>query len=873
MLKKLLKSIKPEYILIVVLLEIAAFTHSYNMFKFPYYENDEGTYMSQAWSLVTKGELAPYTYWYDHAPGGWMLIGTWSQVTGGFFNFGFSVNSGRVLMLVLHVLIAFFLYRITKKLSNSILASSIAVLLFSLSPLAIYFQRRVLLDNIMIFWLFFAMYIVVRQKLTLWKVVFSALLFAMAVLSKETAIVFAPGFLILLYSRLNKANRLFVMFEWLAVVGMAISVYVLYALLKGEFFPEGSILGGNQPHVSLIESLQFQMSRKASEGQFWHELVRWFNQDKFLIAAGFTSTLSMIFLSIKKRVYTAFVVMVASYTFFLARGGVLIEFYILPLIPFFGMFCGVVVNEFKNSVTELIGKVKIKNSITFAKLVAIGFNVFIFVSLLGYYYMFGQLNRGMNIYTANQTKSQIEAVKWIRENIQSDSIFIVDNYGYVDLKAKDNPSSKYFDNAEWYWKIDTDREIKSGKLKDDPNNIDIIALTPQTSHDISNGGSDFTFLNKALSNSSRVKVFWNDGWGVEFRATKFPPKEVLNNSWESYKDVFITKDGRTIDPKNNNDTTSVIQGYSLLRSVWMDDKVTFDSVWNWTNLNMKNSSGLFGSKWEAKSKALIEKGTTASADTDIALALVLASRKWNDATYLNSAREIAQNIWSKEVKYIAGKPFIVASDWLVGKKEAFVSLSTLSPHAYRQFAEIDTENDWNALVSTSYEVLEKCTTSKLDVTLTVALPPDWCAIDSAGAAIAVRDTTLGSSTYGFNANHAVWKVALDYSWSNDNRAQTYLSNLKFLRDEWTSNGKLAAIYSHDGKVVEAWESVTAYSGNLGGFVTTDFETARQIYSKKISAKYYQDDNGRAYWEDKDDVYTQNWAWFGTALYSENLANK
>jgi len=48
--------------------------HAINLFHFPYYEADEGTYMSQAWALVTKGSLAPYTYTYDHAPGGGILI-------------------------------------------------------------------------------------------------------------------------------------------------------------------------------------------------------------------------------------------------------------------------------------------------------------------------------------------------------------------------------------------------------------------------------------------------------------------------------------------------------------------------------------------------------------------------------------------------------------------------------------------------------------------------------------------------------------------------------------------------------------------------------------------------------------------------------
>src|SRR5690348_17178439 len=89
---------------VILVLIIAIVPHAYNMFHYPYYEADEGTYMSQAWTTFTQGKLAPYTYWYDHAPFGWIMIGSWSLLTTGFNAFGFSINSGRMFMLVMHVL-------------------------------------------------------------------------------------------------------------------------------------------------------------------------------------------------------------------------------------------------------------------------------------------------------------------------------------------------------------------------------------------------------------------------------------------------------------------------------------------------------------------------------------------------------------------------------------------------------------------------------------------------------------------------------------------------------------------------------------------------------------------------------------------------
>ncbi|PSO43874.1 MAG: hypothetical protein BRC23_02715, partial [Parcubacteria group bacterium SW_4_49_11] len=92
-----------EILLVISVLVVSALTHGVNMFDYPYYENDEGTYISQAWSVLEHGSLAPYTYWYDHAPGGWIFIALWGQLTGGFFTFDISINDGRVFMLILHI--------------------------------------------------------------------------------------------------------------------------------------------------------------------------------------------------------------------------------------------------------------------------------------------------------------------------------------------------------------------------------------------------------------------------------------------------------------------------------------------------------------------------------------------------------------------------------------------------------------------------------------------------------------------------------------------------------------------------------------------------------------------------------------------------
>jgi hypothetical protein len=49
--------------------------------SFPALADDEGTYVAQAWSLVTNGSLGHYTYWYDHPPFGWIQLALLSTLS------------------------------------------------------------------------------------------------------------------------------------------------------------------------------------------------------------------------------------------------------------------------------------------------------------------------------------------------------------------------------------------------------------------------------------------------------------------------------------------------------------------------------------------------------------------------------------------------------------------------------------------------------------------------------------------------------------------------------------------------------------------------------------------------------------------------
>src|SRR5256714_4743201 len=337
-----------ERFLLVVSLLTGAISHGYHLFIYPLYITDEGIYMEQAWSVLREGQLSPYTYFYDHAPAGWLLIDGWvALLPHQFQTFGDAINTGRVLMLLVHLASVFLLFQITRRLSGSVIAAVVACFLFNLSPLAIYYQRQVLLDNLMVFWLLLSLYLATSEDRSILTPLFSGMALGVSVLTKENAIFFVPVVAYLLYGKVRQRyNYRFALTFWCFGVFSIISLYFLYAALKNELVPSHLSFNLNQPpadHVALLYTIWQQLHRSQGgirdlHSFFWtFSLGTWLPKDTFLLVGGIGATLInlVIGLSNRKRHHGDLVaaLLALSYAFYLIRGSVMLDFYIVPLMP------------------------------------------------------------------------------------------------------------------------------------------------------------------------------------------------------------------------------------------------------------------------------------------------------------------------------------------------------------------------------------------------------------------------------------------------------------------------------------------------------------------------------------------------------------
>jgi endoglucanase len=301
----------------------------------------------------------------------------------------------------------------------------------------------------------------------------------------------------------------------------------------------------------------------------------------------------------------------------------------------------------------------------------------------------------------------------------------------------------------------------------------------------------------------------------------------------------------------------------------VNDQKEFDRVLSWSNRNLLQSNGLYA--WKYQKGNIVDQGFAPDADQDIALALLFAYKKWHNPQYLKQAQSLLNAIWNESVITIKNKPYLLAGNWADRGNEIIVNPSYFSPAAYKIFAEVDTNHHWLGLSETSYDLLKTCTEASLGQDKGL-LPPEWCAVNknTLRASQPTGEVPQGTD-YGYNAFRIPWRVALDYQWHKEIRAKEYLSTLSFLKDEWDKGGKLSAVYTHSGDISEEYETASVYGGNLAYFTILYPTIAKKIYEEKLLSKLYEDKD-RSYWEDPKNYYTQNWAWFGTAMYTNNLPN-
>ncbi len=856
-----------RFLILVFVLLFSGAIHATNMFHYPYFEGDEGTYISQAWSVVKNGELAPYTYWYDHAPAGWYAIAAFVKIMGGdFFLFGSSNNMGRVFMLVIHLASAWLIFRIVSGLTKNPWIGAVSVVLFSISSLEVYFQRRMLLDNIMIFWSLSSVAILLSKRENIWNFILSGMFIALAVLTKITAVLFAPALLLAVIFGSHKIPRTFRVTLFAAAAAIMGSLYVLYATIKGEFVP-------TEGRVSLISSFLFQMSRGGGSVPFWNDqsmfmqvVYDWIFKDSVYVLLAASIICVSIVVSYFRRNMLFFLFGLAMYLLFLIRGGVVLNFYILPIFPLVAILGGLILDAASRLVPQ--------KSFFAGSLMAYA----AIVALLSAYGHGGKFE----IFFADETSQQIKAVQWVKENLNEDQVIIADNYALVDLWDKAYFTRKSFVNADWFYKVENDPEIRDKKYGNTWKNFDYLLVNHEIIREIDRKESPL--MEAALVNSYPVakwlpknkqsfvdeqKFISTNGDWVMVYAIRGETQVTLLDAWKRYKSEFIQSYGQVVDP-DTKATTSEGQSYAMLQAAWMNDKEAFKGVWLWTKHHFQNrvDDKLFSWKWQGDS--LSDATNASDADQDIALALLFGYRMFGEQEYLSAAKEIISDIWRQEVREINGRLYLLPMNHGSAMHPGGVLFnpSYLSPAWYKIFQEVDPEHDWNRLVDDSYKILNDIAASSQQM----KLPLNWYIVNEKTGRLTPAYSVFKryADQYSYDAFRTLWRVAMDEEWFKEARAKKYLAEVsKTITQIYQKQGKFPTAISSTGQAL-SWEASVAVS--VGYLAALPFAQNSELAKTLFQDAYVQTYNAEKHTWGSGNYYDSNWAWFGVALYHHDLFN-
>lgn len=131
--------------------------------------------------------------------------------------------------------------------------------------------------------------------------------------------------------------------------------------------------------------------------------------------------------------------------------------------------------------------------------------------------------------------------------------------------------------------------------------------------------------------------------------------------WQSFKQQYISREGRVIDPSDGkNITTSEGQSYGLFFALVANDRDQFNQLLEWTENNLSAgdlSARLPGWLWGKRadgSWGILDTNSASDADLWIAYSLLEAGRIWHSRGYQLKGTLLLQRIAREEVADIPG---------------------------------------------------------------------------------------------------------------------------------------------------------------------------------------------------------------------------
>lgn len=252
-------------------------------------------------------------------------------------------------------------------------------------------------------------------------------------------------------------------------------------------------------------------------------------------------------------------------------------------------------------------------------------------------------------------------------------------------------------------------------------------------------------------------------------------------------------DARVRYPETNNDTRSEGIGYGMVIAAYMGDQPTLDGLWRY--YQRTSSNGLMN--WKRNGcdgqGGGGDNGSAADADIDAALALIVADAQFPNSGYAADATELLGAIRGQ--LFDAGCQGVLMAGNQFGGCDC-INPSYIPPGYYVAYGDVEQEAFWSQARDASYTYFNAVRNPM------TGLVPAWSQVNGnlqigCGPQVAGGG---GTNEYQADAARTPWRVAIDYQWTGDARAEDFLQSIggfaasqqiMRIRDRYTLAGQRA----------------------------------------------------------------------------------
>jgi endo-1,4-beta-D-glucanase Y len=293
----------------------------------------------------------------------------------------------------------------------------------------------------------------------------------------------------------------------------------------------------------------------------------------------------------------------------------------------------------------------------------------------------------------------------------------------------------------------------------------------------------------------------------------------LRAQYNLWKTRFVERcaqgDARIRYPESGNDTRSEGVGYGMVIAAYFGDQPTFDGLWDY--YQRASANGLMNWRRDGCNAGGGggDTGSASDADIDAAFGLIVANKQWGG--YAADASALVGRIRGALFQngcagiLLAGSQFAACG---------CINPSYIPPGYYPAFGAADAGQAafWTTARNNSYTYFAAVNDNN------TGLVPAWSQSNGSLnlACNGTPQVSGGGNTNEFQADAArtPWRVAMDYQWTGEPRAQTFLKSIA----DFAARQRIVQIvtrYSLAGNALEGGGDATGFRSTytIGGFAS------------------------------------------------------